>query len=62
MVKNTKKKDDISRPKRLSLRLIKLANACNATAELLAETVVALQDNARAAVRLAEEIEEEAKN
>jgi hypothetical protein len=57
----TRKKDVISRPKRLSERLIKLANACNSTAELMAESIVSLQDTARAAIRLAEEIEQEAK-
>ncbi len=52
----------VTRPKRISERLIKLANALNAAAELQAELVVGLQDAARACVRLAEELEVEAKN
>lgn len=38
-------------------RLVKTANAANLTAEMLAETVVALQDLAQACIRLAEELE-----
>lgn len=56
------KKKLLTRPKRLQERLIKLANACNSTAELMAESIVSLQDTARAAIRLAEEIQEETKS
>lgn len=48
----------LARPRRLSERLIKTANALNSAAELMAEAVVAIQDASRACVRLAEEIEE----
>ncbi len=48
----------LSRPKRLQERLLKLAKEANSMAELLAETVVSVQDVSRAAVRLAEEIGE----
>lgn len=41
---------------------MKLVKEANATAELLAETVVCLQDLSRAAVRLAEEIDMESKS
>lgn len=49
----------LSRPDRLAHRLVKLANALNSMAELNAEFNVALQDAARAAIQLLEEIEEE---
>jgi hypothetical protein len=39
-------------------RLVKTANALNSAAELMAETTVAIQDAARALVRLADDIEE----
>lgn len=50
-----------TRPNRLAHRLVKTANAFNSAAELMAETVVAIQDVARECVRLAEEIEEQEK-
>jgi hypothetical protein len=40
---------------------VKAANAFNSAAELMAETVVAIQDAARECVRLAEELEEDKK-
>jgi hypothetical protein len=51
----------LSRPNRLAHRLVKTANALNSMAELMAETVVAIQDAARECIRLSEEIEEKAK-
>lgn len=55
------RKSELSRPSRLAHRLIKLANACNSAAELMAEMTVVLQDTSQACVRLAEELEEREK-
>lgn len=55
------RKSELSRPSRLAHRLVKTANALNSAAELMAETVVALQDAGQACVRLAEELEEREK-
>lgn len=51
----------LSRPNRLAHRLVKAGNALNLAAEMMAETVVSLQDAARACVDLAGEIEEKGK-
>ena len=42
-------------------RLMKATNALNSVAELMAETVVAIQDAGQALMRVAEEIEEQEK-
>ncbi len=55
------RKFELYRPNRLAYRLAKAGNALNSTAELMAETVVTLQDAAQALVRLAEEIDENEK-
>lgn len=55
------RKFELSRPKRLQERLLKLVKEANSTAELLAELAVAVQDVSRAALRLHDELEEEVK-
>lgn len=51
----------LSRPNRLAHRLVKTGNALNLAAEMMAETVVAIQDASRACIDLASELEENEK-
>jgi hypothetical protein len=51
----------LTRPNRMANRMMKATNALNSMAELMAETVVAIQDAGQALMRVAEEIEEQEK-